>query len=1219
MARKGLQFSIMFFAASEETMEQDKYRLLLEAAKFADRSGFCSIWLPERHFGSLGGLYPNPSVLHAALAMVTGKIQLRAGSVVLPLHHPIRIAEEWSLVDNLSRGRVGISFASGWNPNDFAFFPEKYEARSEELFRAIPIVKKLWRGQRHTVTNGLGKQVEVQIYPRPLQEDLPVWITAARSPSTFTRAGEAGFNVLTHLLDQDVEDVAKRVALYREARRQNGHDPDAGLVTVMIHTFVGADAETVREQGRKPYCEFLKANAELLKALAASRDRQVDWDSLTPKEADEFVNFLYDRFATTRSLIGTPETCLDLVTRLRAVGVDEIACLLDFGPAYDLVLQNLPHLNRLRELCTSEEFLHFTECQPFFAPAAGEAGNGAGGALKGRLPDEVLTDIQNRCPENIEGREFYNRLQGAGLDVAPDLRGIMRIWRRDGEALGEVELGNAALNEHSDVSPALLDCCLQVSLAALPFDHAFDLTAGDSYVPWKFSQVEFQGDLCGRLFSHVVLSSPVNGLEKSGLPEEIDGELRVFNASGERLASVSGLQLRRPAVAKTVKPYEEEWLYELRWEEAVLNASRDDQETTWMIFADVDGVGHALARSLEARNHRVLVIERDSVLPGPEMDGAPEAFFRSFDRVLRNALAEVAGQRCTVVFLWSIDSVQPEEMTEQSLYLDEISGAGCALVLIQTIAALQGSLLPRVWIATRGGQFVPGDVSPVQLAQAPLWGLGRTCAIEHPELWGGMIDLDPASGNDIQASRIVDAVLAQNGEDQVAFRAEKALVPRVVRGAEFRPARPALRKDASYLITGGLKGIGYEVARWLVRKGARHLCLMGRSPLPPREEWSRLSAGAEGLEEVEKIRSLESSGADVVYATADVANTEQLSSLVKSLADRGLSIAGVIHAASVWRDQQGTTLIRPLAQLDTRSLHEVFRPKVMGSWSLHKAFADTPLDFFVCFSSAASLTGSAAQGNYAAASMFLDALAHYRTQKGLRALSINWGPVSGAGFGASKEGLKVHEYWETNGLKRIRIDQLLGTLEMLLLEPRAQIGVMNIDWDKLASFFPALSQAPWAKYLLSTVASTERSDFAETLARLPKDEQRELLVRLIREQVGEVMALAELPDPRKKLFEMGMDSLMALEVKNRLQKKLGTDIRVTAIFNYPTIHALAEYVVKDVLPAVALKAIPKPPAETEPKAGVQPEDTMLSRIKSMSEEEVGRLLEFEEGKLNPLP
>ena len=178
-----MQFSLMFFSSREDATSKDKYKLVLEGAKFADQHGFSSVWVPERHFTELGCLYPNPALLHAALARETRNIGLRAGSVVMPLHNPIRVAEEWSVVDNLSGGRVGVSFASGWHPDDFVFFPKKYHHRHEETFHGLQTVRKLWRGEPITTEGVDGEQVELRIYPTPIQRHLPVWITAAGNPN----------------------------------------------------------------------------------------------------------------------------------------------------------------------------------------------------------------------------------------------------------------------------------------------------------------------------------------------------------------------------------------------------------------------------------------------------------------------------------------------------------------------------------------------------------------------------------------------------------------------------------------------------------------------------------------------------------------------------------------------------------------------------------------------------------------------------------------------------------------------------------------------------------------------------------------------------------------------------------------------------------------------------------------------------------------------------
>ncbi|MDB4385351.1 LLM class flavin-dependent oxidoreductase, partial [Opitutaceae bacterium] len=342
-----MDFGIMFFNGSEKP-EGDSYRMLFEAARVADAQGFSSVWLPERHFTDFGGLYPNPATLHAALARETTRLRLMAGSSVLPLHNVRRLAEEWSVVDNLSDGRAGMSFAAGWNPADFALQPENYESRRDQLFTGIEELRRLWRGEALSMVGGDGKSVQRRIYPTPVQSELPLWVTAAGNPETFERAGSIGANMLTHLLDQDAEELAGKIALYRSARERAGHDPATGRVTVMVHTFIGSDAAAVEAKVRGPFTRYLRENLHLLTGLAASRGRAVDVTTLSDADKTAFVDFLYDRFVATRALFGPAEQCAPLVAELAAAGVSEIACLLDFGPAEDDVLAMLPELAAFR-------------------------------------------------------------------------------------------------------------------------------------------------------------------------------------------------------------------------------------------------------------------------------------------------------------------------------------------------------------------------------------------------------------------------------------------------------------------------------------------------------------------------------------------------------------------------------------------------------------------------------------------------------------------------------------------------------------------------------------------------------------------------------------------------------------------------------------------------------------------------------------------------------
>ena len=351
-----LSFSLFYFADDNAVCGEDKYRLYREGAMFADRHHLTAVWTPERHFHEKAGLYPNPSVLSAALATITNNVQLRAGSVVSPLHNSLRIAEEWSVVDNLSQGRVGVSFTSGWMPNDFAFFPERYANKREDMFRGIEEVQQLWRGEPIPGRDGVGKEIELRIFPKPIQPELPIWLTCSGGPEMFEKAGELGCHVLTALLTQSLEEVTPKIQLYRDSLARHGYDPRSRTVTMMMHTFIGEDPDAVLQTVRAPLTKYLKSHLNLIETGAESLNLSVDVRDQDPEKVrDQMAEFAFQRYYRTSSLIGTPTSCMKMVERLKAIGVDEVACLIDFGIDVDSVLESLEHLVVLRDLSNATQ------------------------------------------------------------------------------------------------------------------------------------------------------------------------------------------------------------------------------------------------------------------------------------------------------------------------------------------------------------------------------------------------------------------------------------------------------------------------------------------------------------------------------------------------------------------------------------------------------------------------------------------------------------------------------------------------------------------------------------------------------------------------------------------------------------------------------------------------------------------------------------------------
>jgi natural product biosynthesis luciferase-like monooxygenase protein len=368
-AARPVDLSLFYFSSDEGERARDKYRLLIEGAKFADQNGFVAVWTPERHFHAFGGLYPNPSVASAALAMITEKVSLRAGSCVSPLHSPIRIAEEWSLVDNLSGGRVGISFAAGWQPNDFVLRPENFADRKNQMFRDIDAVRRLWRGEAVSFRNGAGRDIPTTILPRPLQAELPVWVTAAGNPETFEEAAKVGAHMLTHLLGQTFDELKEKIELYRRTWAAAGHK-GKGIVSLMLHTFVGTDKAAVKEIVREPMKGYLKSAVGLIKEAAWSfptfkqsttlADGTFGVDHLGPEEMDALLDHAFERYYATSGFFGDIDAALDIVERVRDCDVDEIACLIDFGIPSDTVLEYLPTLAAVREEASPSIGMHST-------------------------------------------------------------------------------------------------------------------------------------------------------------------------------------------------------------------------------------------------------------------------------------------------------------------------------------------------------------------------------------------------------------------------------------------------------------------------------------------------------------------------------------------------------------------------------------------------------------------------------------------------------------------------------------------------------------------------------------------------------------------------------------------------------------------------------------------------------------------------------------------
>jgi acyl carrier protein len=720
--------------------------------------------------------------------------------------------------------------------------------------------------------------------------------------------------------------------------------------------------------------------------------------------------------------------------------------------------------------------------------------------------------------------------------------------------------------------PVLLDACLHVSLAALP------TAATEAYVPVGIERLRLYRRPGQTLWSHVRLRA-ANDAQRPTMTANV----QLFDEAGAVVAEVEGLTLKsvsRAALLPNPGMSWQESVYEVMWHSTAHTPREDTPPAHWLVLNDHADTGRQLAARLQAEGAQCTL-----VLPGQTYEQLAEAAFRidpanpdDYQRLLQ-AVPNVRG----VISLWSLDA----GLDDFEAALRQVCGS--TLNLVHALAS-QGNP-PSLWLVTRGAVACPNDQGAgagsqmAGIAQSPLWGLGNVIALEHPELHCVRIDLDP---NVVEVEALCTAIISKTHEDQLAFRDQVRLAPRLVPSRlQGAPATLHFREDAAYLIVGGTRGLGLLVARWMVSKGATYVVLVGRS----------------GNADAAEIAALEHMGARVLVTQADVSEAGEVARVLAHI-DRPLR--GVIHAAGVLDDGI-------LQQQTVERFAPVMAPKVQGAWHLHTLTQDMPLDFFVLFSSVASLLGSSGQANYAAANAFLDALAHYRRTRGLPAVTINWGGWSEVGAAARDE---IRARMRMTGLVPISPEQGLAALEYLLSQSSrdgglTQAGVVPINWPVFLQHFPAGDVPPFLSQVARQVRSRMPSEplwtppFRHALEEAPANERREQLATHVRGQVAQVLGLPEgtLPPPEQGFFNLGMDSLLTLELRNRLQTSLACTLPTTLTFNYPTIEALVAYLAEAVLalePAVTSEA--KRPRENAELGA------MLAEVDQMTDDAVQQLL-----------
>jgi acyl transferase domain-containing protein/acyl-CoA synthetase (AMP-forming)/AMP-acid ligase II/pimeloyl-ACP methyl ester carboxylesterase/acyl carrier protein len=580
--------------------------------------------------------------------------------------------------------------------------------------------------------------------------------------------------------------------------------------------------------------------------------------------------------------------------------------------------------------------------------------------------------------------------------------------------------------------------------------------------------------------------------------------------------------------------------YQIDWQLKNLTSERNNKKGCWIIFADNNNLANDLKSKLEENGRDyVLISDREtfSILENNWSleHNNPDNWQKIFEEIASIATdKKIEG----IIYLWSLDDSKSEQLTLANLETIQQKNCSSLLQIIQNL--FDSALSIPIWIVTRGTQAIePTD--KLEISQSCLWGLSNVIGIEHPECWGGIVDLESRS-NANEADLLLTAITNSEKEDRIAIRNQKTFVARLkgnngTQESEGIDTRCRVTTEFSYLITGGLGALGLQLADWLVKRGAKNLILVGRS-YPNAEAKSA-------------IADLEKMGATILVAQADVSVEADVRKLLEECKTSLPPITGIIHGAGVIDDGI-------LIEQNWQRFRNAIAPKVLGAWNLHNLTQDLSLDFFVTFSSVASLIGSPGQGNYAAANAFLDAIARYRQEQGLPGLSINWGPWAETGMAAKTN-------FKRQGLHLIDAESGLAALDKLLGSNASQVGVLSVEWNELSKQFPYLLQSPFFENLIdrtvnASVETEATVKIFDRLLTLSSSQREEFLLSYLQTAIAKILRIdINQITVTDSLLDMGMDSLMVMEAINRLKGDLQLMIYPREFYERPKIDALAKY------------------------------------------------------------
>ncbi|MTD72405.1 type I polyketide synthase [Flavobacterium sp. LC2016-13] len=718
--------------------------------------------------------------------------------------------------------------------------------------------------------------------------------------------------------------------------------------------------------------------------------------------------------------------------------------------------------------------------------------------------------IKKRSLRQLSGAAFYADWYKSGNHWENTFKGVSEIWIGKDEILSfsktPVDIVGQMKDYHSH--PALMDICGQLLAAGI------EGTKESAFVGKGIGAVKIHDHLSGDAFW-----SYAKILNNDTINRKLIGDVQVFNSAVELVAETTNVEFEFiGSQSNEIKI--EQWIHEVEWIDMDIISEAIEQKDSWLIFDRAKTLGAKLFSSVNQHGLNAIVIEE-----------------------VERLKTCIENNQKIIYIPQNIIGESSDYLNEIYLIIQEIE------IIIKTITDYNGEAI-KLWVITRGAWSYSAEE---KLLHATLWGFVKSLELENEKIWGGIIDIENSNSEKFNFEQILSLICREQKEKQILIGENSIQVPRL-RKAKITPPSNELkfRKDATYMITGGLGDLGLLTAEWMIKMGARRLILTSRNGLPSRNKWKDIDSLSKIGNKINAVKKLELNGAHIEILKLDVADEKKISTWYDEYCSASFPpIKGVIHAA-------GNVSYTPFGESNAQKAIEQLSPKILGVINLDKILNDN-LDFFIMYSSASAILASPGLNIYAAANSFMDALALSRTNRGLKTLSINWGAWSDTGL--VNEALK-NQKSSYKIMNLISPSQGMSALELVWNSSLGRLAVLPVDWSSWTTLFPSSANMPFFNEVIEFInpIRDDNSEWVDFLNEFNGNQEATVL-EIEKYLIQKISVLLRLDkgdiSTHISLAEYGLDSMMAIELKNKIETNLKVILSMVDLIQGPSINELA--------------------------------------------------------------